>query len=111
MSSFPPVVVQHLKSEPMSEVITRSMAAVVREYLCTLSKFYKWQQPKRNLVPGDIVVIEDNIMGQTRWPLVRIIEVFPGNDGQVRVALVKTAKGTYRRPAVKMVLLLEHHNL
>jgi hypothetical protein len=39
------------------------------------------------------------------WPLGRIIATYPGKDGQVRVVDVKTAKGTYRRPVVKIIPL------
>ena len=39
------------------------------------------------------------------WPLARVTAVFPGQDGLVRVAEVKTATGTYKRPVVKLSLL------
>ena len=39
------------------------------------------------------------------WPLGKILEVYPGQDKRVRVALVKTASGNYKRPVVKMSLL------
>ena len=45
-------------------------------------------------------------MAPTKWPLAKIIEVHPGKDGKVRVVTVKTAKGIYRRPVVKMVPLV-----
>ena len=32
------------------------------------------------------------------WPLGRVLEVYPGGDGQQRVVKVKTAYGTYVRP-------------
>lgn len=37
-----------------------------------------------------------------RWPLGRIVEVFPGKDGIVRAVSVKTKTGTYSRPVVKV---------
>ena len=45
-------------------------------------------------------------MAPTKWPLAKIIEVHPGKDGKVRVVTVKTAKGIYKRPVVKMVPLV-----
>ena len=36
----------------------------------------------------------------------RIIEVYPGKDGKVRSAKVKTSTGNYDRPITKMSLLL-----
>ena len=42
----------------------------------------------------------------TKWPLTRVAKVLPGSDGFIRVAIVKTAKGSYKRPVSKIVLLL-----
>lgn len=42
------------------------------EYLSTLQKKYKWQSPVRNLSVGDVVLlIEDEII-PTRWPLAKV---------------------------------------
>ena len=83
------------------------------EYLSTLQRIYKWQYPTRGLVPDDVVLlIEDKIL-PTKWPLARVIKVYPGSDGVVRVVDIKTAKGLYRRPVCKLAPLLpienEHH--
>ena len=40
------------------------------------------------------------------WPMGRIQELHPGSDGIVRAVTVKTARGMYERPIVKMFLLL-----
>jgi hypothetical protein len=42
---------------------------------------------------------------RNNWPLGRIIQTYPGKDGQVRVADVKTKTGTYRRPVIKLIKL------
>ena len=72
------------------------------EYLNTLWKFYKWHYPKRNLKPGDVVVLCEDGAPVNSWSLGKIQEVFPGADGLVRAATVKTAKGVYKRLIVKM---------
>ena len=41
-----------------------------------------------------------------KWPLGKIIEVYPGQDGLIRVVSVKTASGVYKRPVNKVALLL-----
>ena len=46
-------------------------------------------------------------MAPTRWPLARVIEVHPGQDGKVRVVTIKTAKGLYTRLVVNLVLLVQ----
>ena len=62
------------------------------EYLTTLQKCTKWQYPTRNLAADDIVIlIEDGLM-PTKWPLARIIKTYPGRDGIVRVVDIKTSK-------------------
>lgn len=76
------------------------------EYLSSLNKINKWHDPSRNLTVGDVVILKEDGMIPTRWPLARVAEVHPGNDGLVRVATVKTAKGTYKRPITKIALLL-----
>jgi hypothetical protein len=75
------------------------------EYLNTLRKFYKWHHPKRNLEPGDVVILREDDLPVSQWPLARVKEVFPGADGLVRAATVKTARGTYKRPIIKMTPL------
>ena len=77
-----------------------------REYLHTLQARTKWQRQTPNLQVGDIIILRADKTFACHWPLARIIEVFPGSDGLVRVATVKTATGTYKRPTVKMSLLL-----
>lgn len=76
------------------------------EYLSSLNKHNKWHYPARNLEVGDVVVLKGDNTLPTRWPLARVVQVHRRNDGLVRVATVKTARGTYKRPANKIALLL-----
>ena len=45
-------------------------------------------------------------LASTKWPLARVVQVHPGKDGKVRVVTVRTAKGVYRRPVIKVVPLV-----
>ena len=74
-----------------------------RDYMETLWKVSKWHTPSRNVQVDDVVCLREEPTAPTKWPLARITEIHPGKDGKVRVATIKTAKGTYRRPVVKMV--------
>ena len=76
-----------------------------REYLSTLQLRNKWQHSSPNLQVGDIVILRHEKTFSCHWPLARMTAVFPGQDGLVRVAEVKTATGTYTRPIVKLALL------
>ena len=54
---------------------------------------------------GDVIVLQEEGASVNHWPLGKIQEVPPGADGLVRVVTVKTAKGTYKRPVIKMLPL------
>ena len=47
---------------------------------------------------------EDNLP-VCKWVLGRVIQVFPGKDGRVRVVLVKTQKGEFKRAITKICVL------
>ena len=70
-------------------------------------RFTKWSHPSRNLQVGDLVCVrEDTLVPPTKWPLARVVSVHPGEDGFVRVATLRTAKGVYKHPVTKIALLL-----
>ena len=48
-----------------------------------------------------VMLVEPNAK-RGEWPLGRVIEVFPGNDGLVRVARIKTKDGEYLRPVHRL---------
>ncbi|XP_075153596.1 uncharacterized protein LOC142227128 [Haematobia irritans] len=75
------------------------------EYLKEIVKRNKWKTVESNLKVGDMVVIRDDNLPPNEWRLGRISEVFPGADGKVRVAEIRTSKGPLVRPIVKLVPL------
>ena len=46
-------------------------------------------------------------MAPTKWPLAKIIRVYLGPDGKNRVVTVRTSKGVYNTPVVKLVPLVQ----
>ena len=60
----------------------------------------------RNLKTGDMVLLSEDGMVPAKWPLGRVIATYSGKDDIIRVVLVKTATGTYKRPAAKVALLM-----
>ena len=76
------------------------------EYLISLRRSNKWLLPSRNLQVNDIVILQDENLIPAKWPLAKVLQVYPGKDGIIRVATVKTSTGVYKRPVVKLVLLL-----
>ncbi len=75
------------------------------EYLSTLQRISKWQRPVHNVAVGDVVVLIEDGMVPTQWPLARILKTYPGTDGVIRVVDIKTSKGLYRRPVHKIAVL------
>ena len=51
---------------------------------------------------GDIVCLRDEPTSPTKWPIARVIEIHPGKDVKVRVVTLRTPKGVYKRPIVKV---------
>ena len=79
----------------------------IREYLPTLQKRSKWVKSRRNVQIGDLVLIaEDNVL-RSRWPMGRVMEVFCGEDGGVRSVKIKTVGNVFHRPVTKLCLLEE----
>ncbi len=74
--------------------------------MTTLNRYTKWPCQMRNVVVGDIVILKDETLFPTKWPLARVIDVHPGRDNLVRVVTIKTEKGIYRRPVTKIVVLV-----
>ena len=74
--------------------------------LVGLQRYSKWKRPTENLQVGDIIVLKEDNLITTQWPLARIVKTSTGNDGLVRVVTLKTKDGTYTRPVTKVALLL-----
>lgn len=69
-----------------------------QEYITELQCRTKWRtKSKDNLQLNDMVVIKDEHSPPLYWRLGRIEQLFPGPDGIVRVADIRTAKGIIRR--------------
>ena len=80
------------------------------EYLTSLKRYNKWHYPTRNIRVGDVVILQEDKMIPTKWPIAKVLETYPGKDGLVRVATVKTATGIYKRPITKLAVLVPHEN-
>ena len=82
-----------------------------REYLQTLQSRTKWTKTQPNLQEGDIVVLKEDKLFSCHWPIAKILKTFPGSDGLVRVALIKTSTSTFKRPVCKLALLHREQQL
>ena len=79
----------------------------MNEYLPMLQERQKWIRERRNLKINDLVLVVDKNIPRGRWLLGRCMKVFPGRDGRVRTAEIKTKESTLIRPISKLCLLEE----
>lgn len=74
------------------------------EFLPRLLKRTKWQNKAEPIKIDDIVALaEDGLPGS--WLKGRVTNVYPGKDGQVRVADVETIRGKFTRKAGTIAVL------
>ena len=81
-----------------------------KEFLLSLQQRQKWNTIQPNLGVGDIVLVVDPDCPRNQWPMGRIVEAIPSDDGMVRKVAVKAANTDVPllRPVAKIVLLLKH---
>ena len=78
----------------------------VHEYLPQLQERQKWSNPSRNFAVGDVVLVVDDRIPRSSWPLGRVAEVHKNSkDNRVRSVSVKTRTTMLDRPIDKIVLL------
>ena len=73
-----------------------------REWILGLSDRKKWNQERRDLLTGEVVLVMSTDTARGNWPLWRVTEVYPGQDGRVRVANIQMGQGTLTRPVLKL---------
>ena len=83
---------------PFLEEVDEGMASVA-EYAS------KWNETRTDLKVGDIVLAISPESPRAQWPLARVLEVFPGQDGHVRVVKLQVGKDTIVSPISKCVPL------
>ncbi|KAJ8403279.1 hypothetical protein AAFF_G00354960 [Aldrovandia affinis] len=79
----------------------------IREYLRLMQERNKWNNPKRNLSPGDLVIIVDGTAPRNSWLMGRILKTLTDAKGFVRSVLVKTKTTVLQIPISKLCLLIE----
>lgn len=80
------------------------------EYLHSLQIRKRWNTSKPVANINDLVLIKDENLPSTKWPLARIVAKHPGSDGKTRVVTVKTANSTLKRAITKIAPLPDQVN-
>lgn len=89
----------------VQELISHFWKRWMKEWLPLLNARQKWTEIKPDLKIGDIVLAISPDCPRAHWPLGRVLEVFPGQDGHVRVVKIQIGQNTVLRPVSKCVLL------
>ena len=77
----------------------------MREYVRALTERKKWQQHRRNLQLNYVVLVIEPNTSRGVWPVGLVIETYPGHDGVIKTARVRTKTGEYTRPVLKLCVL------
>ena len=90
--------------------VTEFCRAWQKYFAPTLLPRNKWYRARDNLQVGDIVLELDG-SPRRKWKMAIVKEVFPGTDGLVRKAKIKTVTGEYHRPIHKLCLIATNQEL
>ena len=82
-----------------------------KEYLQLQQSRQKWTEAKRNLVVGDIVLMQEENTSRGEWPMARVVETHANNDELVRSVTLFSKGNRYRRPVHKTVLLMPNEDI
>jgi hypothetical protein len=77
-----------------------------REYLPTLRQWRSKQRKPCALDVGAVVIVEEDGIKRSKWPLGRIVSLIPGKDGHSRAAFVRM-KGIVTRRHLNRLIPLE----
>ena len=72
----------------VQEVMRHFWQRWIKEWLPSLASQKKWFHEQRSLGIDDIVIVVSPDTPRGQWPLGRIINVYPGIDGDIRSATV-----------------------
>ncbi|CAB4029641.1 Hypothetical predicted protein [Paramuricea clavata] len=84
----------------------------ITEYIPNQTRRKKWTEKARSMKVGDLVLVADSNQSRGMWPMGRITVVYPRADKVVRVVVVKTPQGEYKRSVymISLLCLLEEVN-
>ncbi|XP_044595817.1 uncharacterized protein LOC123272870 [Cotesia glomerata] len=66
----------------------------------------KWHHKRNEIKVASVVLITTEDLPPTKWPLVRVTALHPGEDGQFRMVTIKTVNTELVHPITKLCVLL-----
>lgn len=79
----------------------------ISEYLPMMQERQKWTRSRRNLTPGDIVLLADATAPRGSWMMGKILDVKADAKGLVHSVRLRTRTSILERPVTKLCMLLE----
>ncbi|XP_055623055.1 uncharacterized protein LOC129766512 [Toxorhynchites rutilus septentrionalis] len=76
-----------------------------RDYVSQLHQRSKWKRATTNIQVGALVLLKQSNLPPFLWNLGKIVETYAGQDGLVRVVLVRTSHGHYKRAVTEISVL------
>lgn len=76
-----------------------------QDYVSQLQQRTKWKRSQPDVRVGQLVVVKQANAPPLQWPLGRIVETVTGKDGRVRVVVIRTASGQYKRAITEIAIL------
>jgi hypothetical protein len=80
------------------------------EYITSLQQRLKWYGKKIKFEIGSLALLKEDNTPPLQWKLGRIVKVYPGSDGIVRVVDLKTKTGVFRRSVHNICVFPEYDN-
>lgn len=77
-----------------------------KQYLNNLQNRPKWKQSLPNVKVGDLVILKETEAPPMTWPMARITQIFPGDDGKVRALEVEKANKKRHKTSITRICLL-----
>lgn len=75
------------------------------EYLSGLQQRTRWTHERDNIRIGTMVLVKEDNLPPQKWRIGRVIEIFPGKDGHVRIIKLRTPDGVYTRAVTRLCVL------
>ena len=86
----------------IQELVRHFWTRWMQEWIPALNGRKKWFRTQRDVRIGDVMMILSPDTPRGSWPLGRVLDVYPGKDGHVRVAKLQVGQGTLTRPVNKL---------
>ena len=75
------------------------------EYLHNLQQKTKWKEERNNLKIDDLVLLHEDNIPSSKWLMGRVEKTIPGRDNRIRVVVIRTPNGTFKRAITKVCKL------